>query len=112
MSDQGKQLKEKETDVVAKTANYGVVMEPIVTEKSHQLMAFNKYVFRVMKDATKQSVEKAIHEVFKVTVKNVHIVNIHPKKRQYGRTVGWKQGFKKAIVTLKAGDKIDLFEGV
>lgn len=107
-----KKMKDTATDVAAKTANYGVVLEPIVTEKSHQLMAFNKYVFKVMKDATKQSVEKAIHEVFQVTVKNVRIVNIHSKKRQYGRTVGRKQGFKKAIVTLKAGDKIDLFEGV
>lgn len=89
-----------------------VLVSPMVTEKSHQLMGESKYVFEVSKDANKQQIVQAVKELYAVTVEKVNMVNIHPKKRVYGRTVGWKSGFKKAIVKLKEGDKIEIFEGV
>jgi large subunit ribosomal protein L23 len=88
------------------------LLEPWITEKSHQEMAQNKYIFRVSKDSNKTSIKKSVENLYKVAVLDVNVVNIHPKKRIYGRTKGFKSGFKKAIVKLKEGDKIELFEGV
>lgn len=91
---------------------YRFLIEPWITEKSHQEMEKNKYIFRASKDSNKQSIKKAVEDLYKVKVISVNVVNIHPKKRMYGRTKGFKSGFKKAVVTLKEGDKIQLFEGV
>lgn len=89
-----------------------VLVSPMITEKAHQQMSENKYVFEVSGAANKKQVSEAIKEKYNVTVEKVNMVNIHPKKRVYGRTVGWKSGFKKAVVKLKEGDKIEIFEGV
>lgn len=97
---------EKPSDIA-----HRVLMEPRVTEKSHDLMASNKYVFKVTREANKKSVKKAIEELYGVNVIKVNIINIPPKKRTYARKVGWKSGYKKAITTLKEGDRIELFEG-
>ncbi|MDO8529710.1 MAG: 50S ribosomal protein L23 [bacterium] len=91
---------------------YRFLIEPWITEKSHQEMAQNKYIFRVDSKASKNNVKKAVEDQYKVKVINVNTVNIHPKKRIYGKSKGFKSGYKKAIVTLKKGDKIELFEGV
>lgn len=88
------------------------LLEPWITEKSHVEMSKNKYIFRVSQEADKKNVKKSVEDLYKVNVVDVNVVVIHPKKRIYGRTKGYKSGFKKAIVTLKAGDKIELFEGV
>ena len=88
------------------------LLEPWITEKSHQEMDQNKYIFKVSKNSNKISIKKSVEDLYKVIVLDVNIVNIHPKKRIYGRTKGFKSGFKKAIVKLKEGDKIELFEGV
>lgn len=88
-----------------------ILVEPWITEKSHQLMSLNKYVFKVSRDSTKETVGKSIEEYYGVKVEGVNIVNIQPKKRSYGRVRGTKSGYKKAIVKLKEGDKIELFEG-
>ncbi len=88
------------------------LLEPWITEKSHQEMSQNKYIFRVSSDANKANVKKSIEDLYKVSVVGVNIVNIPKKKRVYGRTKGFKSGFKKAMVKLKEGDKIELFEGV
>jgi large subunit ribosomal protein L23 len=88
-----------------------VIIAPWITERSHNLMAENKYVFKVVKNSSKDEVKKAIESLYKVTVTKINSVNIPSKKRVRGRTVGRKPGFKKAIVTLKEGDKIELFEG-
>jgi large subunit ribosomal protein L23 len=88
------------------------LLEPWITEKSHEKMAENKYVFRVSSEANKTSIKKSIEDLYKVTVTSVNIIHIPKKKRIYGRTKGFKSGFKKAIATLKEGDKIELFEGV
>ena len=87
------------------------LIEPRVTEKSHDLMALNKYVFKVAKESDKNTIKKAIEELYGVKVIKVNIINIPSKKRIYARKVGWKSGYKKAIITLKKGDRIELFEG-
>ena len=89
-----------------------ILVEPWITEKSHQLLESNKYIFRVSENSTKSQIGKSIESLYKVTVEGVNIVNIPSKKRIYGRKVGRKSGYKKAIITLKEGDKIELFEGV
>jgi len=88
------------------------LLEPWITEKSHQEMAQNKYIFKVSKNSNKISIKRSVEDLYKVTVLDVNVVNIHPKKRIYGRAKGFKSGFKKAIVKLKEGDKIEIFEGV
>ncbi len=105
--------KEKKTQELGKSDfAYRFLIEPWITEKSHQNMVQNKYVFKTNPESNKKNIKKAVEDLYKVTVISVHVVNIHPKKRIYGRTKGFKSGYKKAIVTLKEGDKIQLFEGV
>ena len=89
-----------------------IILEPWITEKSHGQMAINKYIFRVHPDANKKKIKDAVKTMYNVNVLDVNIVNIPPKKRTYGRFVGKKSGYKKALVTLKEGDKIELFKGV
>ncbi len=90
---------------------YRVLVEPWITEKTHAGLAENKYVFRITKDATKAQVKKAIEGFYKVSVEKVAVLNFIPKKRVYGRFEGSKSAIKKAVVTLKEGDKIELFQG-
>jgi large subunit ribosomal protein L23 len=90
---------------------YRVLSEPWITEKTHKAMADNKYTFKVIRSATKKQVKLAIEGLYSVKVEKVSVVNIKPKKKAYGRHEGTKQGFKKATVTLKEGDKIELFQG-
>ena len=91
-----------------------VLQKPLVTEKTTFLKeGANQLVFRVHPKANKIEVKNAVEKVFSVTVVAVNIVVKAPsdRKRQ-GRVIGRKPGYKKAYVTLKAGDKIELFEGV
>ncbi len=81
---------------------------PHITEKSSELAGENKYVFRVEKWANKNEVKKAIERIYGVDVKGVAIINIPPKERRLGRYTGWKKGFKKAIVQVKEGQKIEV----
>lgn len=90
---------------------YRILMEPWITEEATRITQFNKYVFRVAPKASKKQIKKSIEDVYGVTVKAVNTTQVHRKKRIRGATLGWKAGFKKAIVTLKEGDKIELFEG-
>lgn len=89
-----------------------IIIKPVVTEKSVDLMQENKYCFRVAKDANKIEIKNAIEEIFKVTVINVNTVNVHGKMKRMGRTQGKTASWKKAIVTLREGDSIEVFEGL
>lgn len=91
---------------------HSTLIKPMVTEKSTGLGQFNKYVFKVHPQMNKSRIKSAVEDYYGVGVTSVNIVKIHPKKRIQGRTIGWKQGFKKAIVTLQAGDTIGVAEGV
>ena len=93
--------------------NFDIVIRPIVTEKSLKLVEErNQYTFEVDKRATKNNVSETISDKFKVTVEKVRIVRIPPKRITWGkkRIQGRKKAIKKAIVTLKNSDSIDLFK--
>jgi large subunit ribosomal protein L23 len=91
---------------------YSVIVRPLVTEKSTLLAALNKYAFEVMPHANKIQIKAAVEVAFEVRVRDVNTSNVHGKVRRFGarRTKG--RAWKKAIVTLQEGYKIELFEGV
>ncbi len=88
-----------------------IIIRPLITEKNTNLMQFNKYSFEVDRNATKPQIKRAIEEIFNVRVTAVHTMNVRGKLRRRGRQYGYTADWKKAIVTLAEGDRIDLFEG-
>lgn len=90
------------------TIAYKVLMSPHITEKASNLAESNKYTFNVFPRANKTEIKKGVSELYGVDVVDVKIINIHRKKRKVGRTMGWKKGYKKAIVKLKKGQKIEV----
>jgi large subunit ribosomal protein L23 len=107
----------KETSKKTKTSRenhnfaYSKILSVLITEKSTQLVQFNKYVFRVHQNANKRAVKAAVEGYYGVRVTKVNIVKIPAKARTQGRTLGYKKAYKKAIVTLVAGDIISTAEG-
>ena len=92
---------------------YRVIVKPLITEKSSDLQAnHNKYTFQTNLNANKHEIKAAVEELFKVKVLNVRTCVYHGKKTRVGRNSGFKPEWKKAIVTVKEGDSIQLFEGV
>lgn len=91
---------------------YDVLRRPLITEKNTALQAQNKYVFEVADGANKPLVKQAVEKAFKVKVTAVNVVIVPGKTRRVGRRLTQTQPWKKAIVTLKPGDKIEFFEGV
>ncbi len=91
---------------------YEVLRRPIVTEKNAALMAQNKYAFEVARQANKHQVKEAVEKAFKVKVAKVNVITIPAKERGFGRLRGLTSPWKKAVVTLEAGHKIEIFEGV
>ncbi len=91
---------------------YDVIRKPIVTEKSVALMERNKYTFVVDKRATKTQIKHAVEKIFNVKVKNVATMNMKGKLRTMGRTQGYRPDWKKAIVTLAEGSRIEILEGM
>ena len=100
--------------VVSKASihDYEVILEPVITEKTMSLMQEqNKVTVKVSKKANRAEVKKAFERIFQVTVEDVNIVNVSSKDtRRGGRYNGSIPGFKKAIVTVKDGEAIDLFK--
>lgn len=90
-----------------------VILKPIVSEKSMDAMEkHNCYTFEVLKSASKTQVAQAIEAIFDVTVLKVNTMNVAGKPRRVRYALGHTKSWKKALVTLKEGDKIDLFPGV
>ena len=89
-----------------------IILRPLITEKNTNLMAFNKYSFEVDRNANKSQIKSAVEEIFNVTVTKVHTMNMRGKLRRRGMSFGYTADWKKAIVTLAEGDRIELFEGV
>jgi len=87
-----------------------VLVEPWITEKTHRAAADNKYTFKVSGNATKKQVKLAIEGMYKVHIEKIATVNVLAKKKAYGRYMGMKSAIRKATVTLKKGDKIELFK--
>lgn len=90
--------------------DYQIILRPLITEKNTNLMILNKYSFEVDRNASKPQIKRAIEHIFKVSVVRVHTLNVRGKKRRRGREFGYTHDWKKAIVTLAEGDRIDLFE--
>ena len=88
-----------------------VLIAPVVSEKSYSLIEGNKYSFRVHDRAHKTQVRQAVEELFDVRVRGVNIVKVQPKPKRRGLSRGKKPGWKKAIVQLREGDRIEIFEG-
>ena len=89
-----------------------IIIRPLITEKNTNLMELNKYSFEVARSANKTDIGRAIEQIFKVTVTEVHTLNVRGKLRRRGQRFGYTADWKKAIVTLAEGDRIELFEGV
>jgi len=87
------------------------LIEPWITEKTHAAIADNKYTFKVTSGATKKQIKMAIEGVYNVHVEKINVVNLKPKRKAYGRYEGKKPSIRKATLTLKKGDKIELFRG-
>ncbi|ABI69622.1 50S ribosomal protein L23 [Syntrophomonas wolfei] len=89
-----------------------IIIKPVVTEKSMNLLADNKYTFIVDKRANKTEIKNAIENIFEVRVASVNTMNIKGKPKRMGRFEGKKPDRKKAVISLKPGHKIRLFEGM
>jgi large subunit ribosomal protein L23 len=92
--------------------SHDILRRPVITEKSTMLSERGQYVFEVAANANKIEVKRAVQEVFKVDVLAVNMLHMHGKMRRMGRSQGLTRAWKKAIVTLKPGDRIELFQGV
>ena len=93
-----------------------IVLRPVISEKSMDETQRGKYTFAVHDDANKLMIKDAVEELFKVSVVDVNVLTTKAKEksrnRKRGRIQGWTSPWKKAVVTVAAGDKIEFFEGV
>jgi large subunit ribosomal protein L23 len=88
-----------------------VLLAPVVSEKSYSLIADRKYSFRVHPKAHKTQVRQAVEELFNVKVERVNVSQVKPKPKRRGLIRGTKPGWKKAVVQVREGDTIEIFEG-
>ena len=88
------------------------IISPNITEKSTALSQYNKIVFKVEKNASKNSIKKSIEKIFKVKVVKINTINIEGKTKMVRNKKAFKPSYKKAIVTLKKGQSIDLSTGI
>jgi large subunit ribosomal protein L23 len=92
---------------------YTIIRTPLLTEKCHDLKEnLNQVVFKVDVRANKVEVKAAVEKIFKVKVESVNIMNVKGKVKRLGRSSGKRSDWKKAVVTLKAGENIEIIEGV
>jgi large subunit ribosomal protein L23 len=89
-----------------------ILRRPVITEKSTRLGEGGQYAFEVARDTNKIEIRRAVEEVFKVNVRAVNIVRVPGKMRRMGKNRGLTSPWKKAIVTLREGQRIELFQGV
>ena len=89
-----------------------VIVSPNITEKSTALSEFNKIVFKVNKKTKKKIIKKSIEKIFKVNVIKINTINLKGKTKIVRAKKSYKPGYKKAIVTLKKGQTIDLTTGI
>jgi large subunit ribosomal protein L23 len=90
-----------------------VIVRPLITEKNTSQVAEGKYTFEVARSANKIQIREAVQKIFKVDVTAVNVMNVRGKERGIGRNKGVAPNWRKAVVTLKEGQRIeDLYEGV
>jgi large subunit ribosomal protein L23 len=88
-----------------------VLVAPVVSEKSYAGIAERRYTFKVHPDAHKTHVRQAVEKLFDVSVERVNIIKVQPKPKRRGMIRGTRPGWKKAVVQLREGDTIEIFEG-
>lgn len=89
-----------------------IIQKPVITEKATLLREANKYVFRVDKRANKIQIRQAVESIFDVHVESVRTVSVPSKPKRQGLFAGQRAGWKKAYVTLRAGDSIEIIENI
>jgi len=104
--------KTKKNAPVSKEVYYDVIERPLITEKATAASEQNKVIFKVRSDATKSQVKQAVEALFKVKVTSVNTVNVPGKVKVFRGHLGQRSSFKKAVVTLEAGQSIDLASGI
>jgi large subunit ribosomal protein L23 len=88
-----------------------VLIAPVVSEKSYAQIADRKYTFRVHSDAHKTQIRQAVEQLFDVQVEDVKVLKVQPKPKRRGLTRGTRPGWKKAVVKVREGQEIQIFEG-
>ncbi len=91
---------------------YEIVRRPLITEKATLIKEQNRYAFEVAKAADKRQIKEAVEAAFKVNVVKVNVMRVPGKMRRVGKRQAMTPSWKKAVVTLEAGQKIEFFEGV
>jgi large subunit ribosomal protein L23 len=89
-----------------------IILKPLISEKAVAKMGEGKYTFKVRLDANKTEIKKAIEEIFGVTVLKVNTMRMQGKVKRAGKFIGRRSDWKKAVVQLKEGDSIKIFEGL
>ncbi len=107
-----KEIKSVKKDKKLKNESYKYLIKPIDTEKSKEIGVNNQYVFEVHPKSNKIEIKKAIEAAYGVKPVKVNIINVRGKRVRYGRQFGRTKHWKKAIVTLKQGERIEVYEGV
>ena len=109
-----KQTKKSEDIKINKTHGqaYKNLVRPIITEQASELSENNQYIFEVSTDSNKSEIKKSIHALYGVKPIKINTINMRRKMVRYGRKYGKLKNWKKAIITLKQGDKLDVYEGV
>jgi len=92
--------------------SYDVLRRPVITEKNTMLTEQSKYTFEVAREANKPQIKQAVEKAFKVKVVSVNVIHVPGNTRRAGRQRGMTPSWKKAVVTLEPGNKIEFFEGV
>ena len=91
---------------------YEILRRPLITEKATLLKDADKYAFEVASEATRSQIKEAVERAFKVEVLKVNVMTVQGKTKRFGRRQVTSSPWKKAVVTLAEGQKIELFEGV
>ncbi len=102
----------KKTDKAKHGNAYKILVKPLVTEKASVMGTLNKYFFEVAKGANKIEIAKAIQDVYGVKPTGVNVIRMKGKSVRHGRIMGKRKDWKKAVVTLKKGETIKIYEGV
>lgn len=101
----------EKAEIVKKVSEFkfdGILLSPLATEKAVSGQSLNKYIFKVAPKANKIDIIKAVSKTYNVKAVSANIINIPKKARQVGKTLGFKSGYKKAIVTLAKGQTIEI----
>ena len=105
---------ETEKKIERKTAKilpiaWRILKAPYISEKATEMAKEDKYIFQVVDKSNKNEIKNSIEELYKVNVTGVNVIKVSRKRKRLGKYQGWKKGFKKAIVQIKKGQKIDIY---